>query len=223
MSTLYDGDNTLFPTSLTIPSDGDAKPVSSINPALEGLADRTAYLARISKDKFGTVVRVCKGTPVGTPHSSTSLPTFVSYKGAETYGGTQMWQLFVDAGVAGFSQVIDVPHGCTLQTAYVSFRGASGHGAIPDNPFLFTIKKHKISSAEFFPTTIVSAAADTSSVAVYEAFQQVALVCNEVIDNSQYLYFLYGRGEFGSNSIVGGRYHGLSCVLSVNDLDVGAS
>jgi hypothetical protein len=223
MSTTYDGDNTLFPTSLTIPSDGDPKAVSSVNPAIEGLADRTAYLGRISRDKFGTVGRIAKGTPSPFPHSSTNLPTFVPYKGGENYGGTQMFQLFVDAGVAGFTQVLDMPHGCTLQTAYVSFRGASGHGGVPDNPFLAIVKKQKISSLEGLPSTIATGVADASSVGVYEAFQQIPIVCNEVIDNSQYIYFLWARGEFGSNAIVGARYHGTALILSVNDLDVGAS
>lgn len=44
MSTTYAGDETNFPASITIPSDGDTKPAASVNVALEGLADRTAYL-----------------------------------------------------------------------------------------------------------------------------------------------------------------------------------
>jgi hypothetical protein len=45
MSTTYDGNDANYPASLTIPSDGDAKPVASVNAALEGLADRTAVQA----------------------------------------------------------------------------------------------------------------------------------------------------------------------------------
>lgn len=44
MSTTYAGDETNFPTDVTLPSDGDPKDASSINVPLEGLADRTAWL-----------------------------------------------------------------------------------------------------------------------------------------------------------------------------------
>lgn len=43
MSGTYSG-NDAFPTSITIPSDGDARAASSVNAALEALADRTVYL-----------------------------------------------------------------------------------------------------------------------------------------------------------------------------------
>lgn len=44
MSTTYDGDATNYPTSLTLPSGGDARNAASVNTPLEGLADRTAWL-----------------------------------------------------------------------------------------------------------------------------------------------------------------------------------
>lgn len=40
----YDGDSSNYPTSLTLPDDGTVRAVVSIAPALEGLADRTAWL-----------------------------------------------------------------------------------------------------------------------------------------------------------------------------------
>ncbi len=43
MSTTYNGADT-YPTSLTIPADGDPKPAASVNVAIEGLADRTTNL-----------------------------------------------------------------------------------------------------------------------------------------------------------------------------------
>lgn len=45
MSTTYAGDPDNFPSSITIPSDGDTKPAASVNAAFEGLADRTAWLS----------------------------------------------------------------------------------------------------------------------------------------------------------------------------------
>src|SRR5262245_44010534 len=44
MSSTYAGANA-YPTDITIPDDGDAADVNSVNPAFEGLADRTTYLA----------------------------------------------------------------------------------------------------------------------------------------------------------------------------------
>lgn len=43
MSTTYNGADA-YPTSLTIPADGDPKPAASVNVAIEGLADRTTNL-----------------------------------------------------------------------------------------------------------------------------------------------------------------------------------
>ena len=54
MSTTYDGDDTNFPTSITLPSDGDAADAASVNAALEGLADRTAFLLQGWKKKEWT-------------------------------------------------------------------------------------------------------------------------------------------------------------------------
>jgi hypothetical protein len=44
MPSNYSGDPTNYPTSVQRPSDGDAATASSVNAALEGLADRTAWL-----------------------------------------------------------------------------------------------------------------------------------------------------------------------------------
>jgi hypothetical protein len=48
MSSTYDGDETNYPTSITVPSDGDGPGIKAadVNAAIEGLADRTAYLSR---------------------------------------------------------------------------------------------------------------------------------------------------------------------------------
>jgi hypothetical protein len=43
MSHTYAGTNT-YPANVTLPDDGDARTASSVNAALEGLADRTTYL-----------------------------------------------------------------------------------------------------------------------------------------------------------------------------------
>lgn len=49
----YDGDSSNYPTSITLPDDGNPRAALSVNTALEGLADRTARLNLI-KGGVGT-------------------------------------------------------------------------------------------------------------------------------------------------------------------------
>lgn len=60
MSTTYVGDDTNFPDQITLPSDGDPKPVASVNAGLEGLADAVAFLEARTKGvaKPGTATQV---------------------------------------------------------------------------------------------------------------------------------------------------------------------
>lgn len=51
MPTTYAGNN-VFPSAITIPSDGDNKPAASVNVSLEGLADRTTWLEQRVNDYF---------------------------------------------------------------------------------------------------------------------------------------------------------------------------
>lgn len=52
MATTYAGDPANYPEEITIPSDGDAPDVASVNAALEGLADRTAAIQTIRVDEW---------------------------------------------------------------------------------------------------------------------------------------------------------------------------
>lgn len=52
MSSTYAGNSANYPTSITIPSDGDTINAASVNAALEGLADRTAALGSVRVDEF---------------------------------------------------------------------------------------------------------------------------------------------------------------------------
>lgn len=63
MSTTYAGNRLNYPTSLTLPSGGDERNVSSVNTPLEGLADRTAWLAaRAIRSVQRTVYQTADGT-----------------------------------------------------------------------------------------------------------------------------------------------------------------
>lgn len=52
MSSTYAGNPANYPTSITIPSDGDVPNAASVNAALEGLADRTAAIQSLRVDSF---------------------------------------------------------------------------------------------------------------------------------------------------------------------------
>ena len=220
MSTTYAGNNASFPTDITLPSDGDAKPVSSVNAALEGLADRTAYLAKLTSDKFGTVIRTVKNPP--TPFQSIGVDTWKRDHISAVGGGTQLWQVNLTSG-NGFSQLIDAPHGSTLATVYCCFQAAGSHAGVPTNKFEFFVYRLKLSSLTALPESIGHGVADGSSIGVYETFQEIAAAVNTVVDNSQYIYFLNATGEFGTNALADAKFLGSVIQLSVNDLDVGGS
>lgn len=80
MSETYDGLNS-YPTSITIADDGDNKAVASVDVALEGLADRTAYLkARLD----GT----SPGAHLDTPTIDDPTLTGAINVGTATFAGT---------------------------------------------------------------------------------------------------------------------------------------
>lgn len=78
MSTTYAGNRLNYPTSLTLPSGGDARNVSSVNAPLEGLADRTAWLAARA---IRNVQRTAYETVDGTWNRFTS-GTYTSFAGS---------------------------------------------------------------------------------------------------------------------------------------------
>src|SRR5262245_33734644 len=81
MSTTYAGDPTNYPTSITVPSDGDDPDAASVNAALEGLADRTAALnAKVSAYSHNF------DNDVGTIFSTSSVsPTWESAESSGVY------------------------------------------------------------------------------------------------------------------------------------------
>lgn len=80
MSSVYNGANT-YPTGVTIPDDGDNKAAASVDVAIEGLADRTAYLkARLD----GT----SSGAHLNTPTIDNPTLTGTVAVGSATFSGT---------------------------------------------------------------------------------------------------------------------------------------
>lgn len=77
MSTTYAGTAT-YPATITTPDDGDPANVLSVNPAFEGLADRTAYLK--ARNHLLTVYQVDKSSAalLDTASGPSALWTYAS-------------------------------------------------------------------------------------------------------------------------------------------------
>jgi hypothetical protein len=76
MSSTYAGANT-FPATITVLDDGDAANAASVAPALEGLADRTAYLQTRTGSRRVVAAGGVSGQAADTGYTGTSY-TFVS-------------------------------------------------------------------------------------------------------------------------------------------------
>lgn len=103
MSTIYAGNPANFPAAITIPSDGDDKSVSSVNPAFEGLADRTAslqYKTRLYRDALA----IGGSDPFSDPGGYSDWYSAVA--SLPTYGDTGLG-ITVPAGlnIAGFPTI----------------------------------------------------------------------------------------------------------------------
>ncbi len=219
MSTTYAGDDTNFPASITIASDGDPKPVASVNVGLEGLADRTATLGRIvPPTSFGVIAR-----PVS------SIPKIVEISGVPSWdynGGVKLTQVDIDAlgpTPNAFYVVLQVPHGCTLSTVYAYLKGHSGHSVLPDIMPTMTVYKQRINTGA--AAVSIGTGTDTAAdVTAYQALHSIPAVCNEVIDNSINVYWIAFAGERDVDTAVAGlEFYGFVTLCTVTTIDPGAA
>lgn len=104
MSETYDGANS-YPTSITIADDGDNKAVVSVDVALEGLADRTAYLkARLDGTSPGAhldMPTIDDPTLTGTVGVAGAI-----FSGTVTGDGGAVFPGFVTAGGLAVSEAL---------------------------------------------------------------------------------------------------------------------
>lgn len=211
MAENYAGDDTNFPDEIVIPEDGDLKPAASINPAVEGLADRTAYLGRITRSHFGSVVRpvVC-------------FPRFTS--GEWTIDtGVRLTQVQIATSPV-VAQLLHLPHGCTLQTVTAYYKGGAGHAfGLPAGMPSLSIYRQRVNNGAADVQLALTADA-SADVAAFEVLHSIACTVNAVIDNSLYIYFLILLGEFDiDTAMAGAKYYGAVCTSTIADLDVGAA
>jgi hypothetical protein len=85
MPTTYSGADS-FPASVTIPSDGDLRNASSVNPAFEGLADRTHFLkVRLPEHHVNYHVETNDDPTTWTAWDSVTTATWVDFASILTY------------------------------------------------------------------------------------------------------------------------------------------
>jgi hypothetical protein len=218
MSTAYAGDDTNYPTNITIPSDGDDKSATSVNPGLEGLADRTASIAkRAALSDLGTVIR-----PVS------SLAWIFDSSGSPSWtrnGGLKLTQVDIDAlgpEPNGFHVILQLPHGSTLVSVFACIKGHSGHAVLPVLLPGFTVFKQRINTGA--ARVSIGTGGDTSAnVAAFEAVHSIDAAVNEVIDNSINAYWIAFTGERDiDTAVAGAEFYGFLTQCSVPKLDPGA-
>jgi hypothetical protein len=107
------------------------------------------------------------------------------------------------------------PHnGATLSTVTLHFIAAAGHGALPAVFPKFDVRRAATASSLGSTASLRAAGAmsySTALLATYNdgAVKTIAFSCdqNNVIDRSQYLYWIDVTDESGANSIVGNAYY----------------
>ena len=110
MSGTYAGSDS-FPSSVTIPSDGDAKGAASVNPGFEGLADRAVWLKnrtgayRLIEQKVGLLTSSQNFNAVSWASGSNPTVTFTGCKTDDIIEVHSSWVGVVNALSTGKLQL----------------------------------------------------------------------------------------------------------------------
>jgi hypothetical protein len=227
MSGTYTPDSSNNPLTFESIDDGDNKDVSSILPFLEGLADKAAHMDLPEQDSaqsypiaLQTIVRVqrnpWRSEVTGSPGSYS--PTWLGL-------GVQTNQVELSSTSHSMYMDIEYMHGATLATLDVYVKGATGHPGLPSPIATARVIRYKLSDNT--STTLATQADTSADPTAYEARHTIAVVLNEVFDNSQYRYILQFDGEIAfaddANAVVGLSVYGAAAVGHTTVLDKGAS
>jgi len=225
MSTTYSGNSANNPASITIPSDGDSKPVSSVNAAFEGLMDKIVHTQLPASDAAESyplasrsLARVQRG--VATSSQTAGVSDWCVQNG---FNCAIFLQVTLAAGAVLY-QPLDLPDGCTLTSVLVWLAAAPGsHGGLPVT--MPSARLYKCDPTTGTLTQIGITTGDPSNLAAYEAVHFISIGggINEVIDNGVYRYVVGINGESGGGSIAGLEYIATTCVFTTTKMDPGAS
>lgn len=221
MSTIYTGDPSNNPTSLTMPADGDIKPVASVRVSLEGLADGLAHAQWPATNNAKTyplasrvIVRHQRITPISQLDGSFE-PVW-----RPAIDGT-----FVQSSVASAYKIIqplELPHGVSLSNVEVYINPATHPTNLPGTPP--TISLHKFRAVNAANATIQTQADSSVSVAIYNPLHGIPFSSlSEIVDAVGYRYYVAISGETGSDSVAGLVYLGCLATWLTTEQDPGAA
>lgn len=206
------GTVTSFVTSVTIPADGDARNAASVNVATEGGADRTQLLYREFKDRMAgritvapnqSIVRAVRGTPMA--RTTDWIPPIAAFTGGGVY-----WTSV--AATKLLAVPVDIPNGA-IWTGFTAYLFGAAAPAFPINVFAYKMKLSDGTMTSPFSVT------DAPSVTLHATTVGGG---TEIIDNTQYAYFLVVISESGGGAGTS-NYTGASVAFTLSALDVGAS
>lgn len=203
-------------TAYDLPDDGDNKPVSSVNPTLEGLADGVAHCNWPEQDttkKYPLASRDLGRMQRSARWQPNWLPT-----GSQFEQQTPPTNQFID-------YILEVPDGSTLIGLLIGVKGGSGHGALPGPGNKIAFGLSRLDGETSTNVSLVSLQDDSSpNVAAFEIFHlENVTVAGEVINNTRYLYTVQIVGEVGANAQPGGRIYGVQAIFTTTSQDPGAA
>jgi hypothetical protein len=212
----YTADPTNNPTTYELPDDGDLKPVSSVNPTLEGLADAVAHANWPEADatkKYPlasrSIVRVQGRLPVVDAAASW---TYVKNPGAFDCQVNTAAELYHE---------LDLPDGANLTMVQCWVKGAPLDAGLPATMPTINIFKIDITANS---TTNVGSGTDASpSLAAYQGFHAVLATVGTIIDKTKYRYIAVFTSEAGAGANAGLRYFGCRCFITVTSQDPGGA
>lgn len=224
MSTTYTPNPANNPTSITLASDGDPKPVTSVNVGLEGLADKAAHNNWPEQD-------ATKRYPIKLQ----SLTRILRPTRFNQFAGVFNWN--VDESTGYWTQravsinallwfMVEIPDGAQLQTVSFIVKGAAGHAGLPANPFTFLMRDQNVlAGTQSIPSGLGPVVDPSPNVAAYETIHEVTLQITTglIIDNTTHSYVAQIAGEANANAIVGGFCYGARCSYFLNNIDPGAA
>jgi hypothetical protein len=230
MSTTYTPNPANNPSGFTLPSDGDNKPVSSINPTLQGLADGLSHAQWPSTDATKSyplasrhLTRVVTARPQsingfgsGADDEGWNVSSAVpgAYRHEHTAGGAAADRLVFD---------LDLPDGATGVQFQVYQQPAAGHTLLPTN-------RIAIGAIRIDLQTKTSTSGSTTpffgAIVAYEQYNGVAYDATALfgtIDRTRYRYLGVFYSEYGSDVVIGGLVYGAKVVFDTIAMDPGAA
>lgn len=153
----------------------------------------------------------------GIPHTRTIWNTFSTLTLGSGWAHAAYWLTSTNAGNSVILKLDNLHNGATLSSLNISFEVASSHSYDPQ--FFPTIVINRVHLQTNINSTLPLSSTGGSPIsgygATYGSPQQFTLTCigtssDNVIDTSNYIYYLVLTDESGTNSITGNIYYGYS-------------